>query len=102
MSSDQSYSLNEIEYYGNVEIIELETYPRFEATSTNNVKVTFKDTEEEVYTDFYLVSPDKQIEGVGLYTTLLLALIHQRKVSLKTNGFVGKHQERYIAGVIII
>ncbi|MBI6547230.1 hypothetical protein [Xenorhabdus lircayensis] len=102
MISNKDESLDEVEYYGKVKILQLETYPKFEGTSTNNVEVTFKDQAENVYSNFYLVHPDGQIEGGGVYTTLLLALINNKVVTLKTNGFVGVHNERYITGVIIV
>ncbi|OTA20252.1 hypothetical protein Xbed_01727 [Xenorhabdus beddingii] len=100
--SDKTEVLNEPEYYGNVYIVELETYPKLSSKSMNNVKVTFKDYQGYMYSDFYLNYPDGQIEGGGVYLTLFLSLINERKVTLKTNGFIGAHGEKYITGVIVV
>ncbi|PHM74482.1 hypothetical protein [Xenorhabdus kozodoii] len=101
MNDEQREDQGEPEYYGNVTILQLETYPQFEALSTNNVEVTFKDSLGYEHNNFYLTNANGQIEGGGVYTTLLLALLNNKFVTLKTNGFVGSHNERYITGVII-
>ncbi|MBD2813989.1 hypothetical protein ID850_04240 [Xenorhabdus sp. Flor] len=82
-----------------VTIIRLETAP--EIYANNNVKVTFKDRLGNINDKFYLAYPDKNIEGIGLYNTLLSALVQSIEVTLKTTGYVEEHGYGFISGVII-
>ncbi|CDL82233.1 hypothetical protein [Xenorhabdus szentirmaii] len=81
----------------NVIITTLET----SGVADNNVRVEFMDQHGTKNDKYLLQYPDKQIQGIGVYTTLLLALTNSIKVTLKTTGTIDKNGFGYISSVII-
>ncbi|CDL81075.1 hypothetical protein [Xenorhabdus szentirmaii] len=82
-----------------VTIIRLET--ELGGIANNNVRVTFKDRFGKIHDKFLLAYPDKQIEGIGVYTTLLFALSQAIDVTLKTTSYINGDGDGYISGIII-
>ncbi|PHM39908.1 hypothetical protein Xmau_02514 [Xenorhabdus mauleonii] len=88
-------------YFGKSVVQQLETYKLFRPEAANNVEVIFFDAQGNRHENFYLSKPDGEIQGGGVYITLLISLLDKRPVTIKTDGFVGSHGERYITGVIV-
>ncbi|MCG3472221.1 hypothetical protein L7750_18100 [Xenorhabdus bovienii] len=82
-----------------VRILSLETSP--ESSGSNNVRVIYEDHFGKVNDNLLLAYPDKYIEGIGVYNTLLIALTSNIFVTLKTTGYIDKTGLGYISGVII-
>ncbi|PHM39907.1 hypothetical protein Xmau_02513 [Xenorhabdus mauleonii] len=97
MSDNSNDSVN----YENVKIKKLYTHKLFQPEAKNNVEVSFEDLDEKPYSNFYLVHPDGEIEGGAVYATLLYAMLYKKRITVKTDGVVGKYNERYISGVVI-
>ncbi|WP_340611428.1 hypothetical protein [Xenorhabdus bharatensis] len=81
-----------------VTIVRLET--ELGGSANNNARVTFKDKNGKVNSNYLLAYPNYQIEGVGVYNTLLIALSQSMEVSLKITSYVNDDGDGYISGVI--
>ncbi|MDE9494593.1 hypothetical protein KKJ09_13610 [Xenorhabdus bovienii] len=82
-----------------VTILRLETNPT--PSASNNVRVTCKDSFGKIQNNLFFAYPDKNIDGVCVYTTLLFCLSNNTTVTLKGGDYTNREGDKFITGVII-